>query len=120
MGLSFFIMLVIARQRSVDAVMGQQLLGMASVLCGYEVGFLEDAQPTQRYIFKVTDRGSNDIKYPTHCPCPLGNRHQALGNSKEGASISCGLILPVACCLLPIASFISPNPSRSGNPGRWC
>src|SRR3989338_2609232 len=96
MGLSFFIMLVIARQRSVDAVMGQQLLGMASVLCGYEVGFLEDAQPTQRYIFKVTDRGSNDVQNPSH-----HNPQSCVGAGLNPAPTS-------------------PNPSRSGNPGRWC
>src|SRR3972149_1811459 len=109
MGLSFFIMLVIARQRSVDAVMGQQLLGMASVLRGYEVGFLEDAQPTQRYIFKVTDRGSNDIKYPSH------PQHPSLrGWRMEDRESRSSLLYHLSSLLT------SPNPSRSGNPGRWC
>src|SRR3990167_678395 len=96
MGLSFFIMLVIARQRPVDTVMGEEFLRMASVLRSYEVGFLEDAQPTQRYIFKVTDRSRHNIQPPRH-----HNPQSCVGAGFKPAPTS-------------------PNPSRSGNPGRWC
>jgi len=58
--------------------MGKELPGVAGILGGYEIHFLEDSQRAQGDILKVTNRRSNYIQRPHHIPpCPEGREQFA-------------------------------------------
>jgi len=81
---------------------------MASVLRGYEVGLLENAQPTERNIFEITDRCSDDVKYSAQNQCPP----KASGVRREATEkIFC--LLPSAYCLLYFPQSLAYRKSRS-------
>jgi len=54
--------------------MDEEFFGVAGILGGYEIHFLEDAQRAKGDILKVTDWRSHYIERPGHIPLPRGLR----------------------------------------------
>src|SRR5208337_2131247 len=61
-GLGHLVVLVIADGARLDAVMAEQLQGLARVLAGDQVNFFEHAQGTQGDVFEVADGRGNEIE----------------------------------------------------------
>ena len=57
-----FVVFVVAHQRFVNVVMGEELLRMAGVFTGDLVGLFQDAQRAQRNVLEIADRRSDQIE----------------------------------------------------------
>ena len=61
-GFGHLVVLVIADQSRLDAVMAEQLQGLARVLAGDQVDFFEDAQGAQRDVFEIADGRGDEVE----------------------------------------------------------
>jgi putative FmdB family regulatory protein len=57
-----FVVFVVADQRLVNVVVGEELLGVARILARDLVHFLEDAQGAKRDVLEIADRRSDEIQ----------------------------------------------------------
>ena len=61
-GASQFIVLVVADERLANVVVGEELLGVAGVLAGDLVHFLEDAESAEGDVFEIANGGADEIE----------------------------------------------------------
>ena len=61
-GLGHLVVLVIADQSRLDAVMAEQLQGLPRVFAGDQVNFFEHAQGAQGDVFEIADGGGDQIE----------------------------------------------------------
>jgi hypothetical protein len=61
-GASEFIVFVVADERLANVIMGEELLGVAGVLAGDLVDFLEGAEGAKSDVFEIADGGADEIE----------------------------------------------------------
>ena len=82
-GLGHLVVLVIADQARLDAVMAEQLQGLARIFAGDQVDFFEHAQRAQRDVFQVADRRGDEIERRASNGCA------AFGDCRHSQCLRC-------------------------------